>query len=53
MPSDIAVYSRRIPVTTGFNVEVKYPTPEKEEEIGMRAPERNELVDSILQVSDT
>jgi glycerophosphodiester phosphodiesterase len=39
-----------IPVTTGFNIEVKYPVPEKEQELGMQAVERNELVDAILQV---
>jgi glycerophosphodiester phosphodiesterase len=41
---------RRVDPTCGFNIEVKFPLAAEERLLGFTAPERNALVDSILDV---
>ncbi|EGC34284.1 hypothetical protein DICPUDRAFT_35223 [Dictyostelium purpureum] len=41
---------KNVPIQTGFNIEIKYPNQEKEQEIQMNNLNRNTYVDIILKV---
>jgi len=41
---------QRVPLSTGFNIEIKYAPPSEEKEYQIRLLERNQYVDLILKV---
>eukprot|EP01117_Protostelium_nocturnum_P011839 TRINITY_DN4316_c0_g1_i2.p1 TRINITY_DN4316_c0_g1~~TRINITY_DN4316_c0_g1_i2.p1 ORF type:complete len:1181 (+),score=436.13 TRINITY_DN4316_c0_g1_i2:73-3615(+) len=40
---------RQLPISTGFNIEIKYPQPEQAETHGLKPFERNMFIDRILK----